>query len=626
MRAAIPVLLFMAGFQGYVLTLPLFGPLLFQLAAVKGADPVQAATSFLNCYALSFLVWGIVLHKWQPGWKWCISLTYAIAIGCLVLTISLWWLAASYWNILFALIGLVASLPSLVWIFLIRQLIPRHQIGLAFGINGVLVGGLHFVYNVSGVGPQTGMLAVFGMLGLAMVALSRFWKVRLQPEPLAASFRKRSNPMPLFLFIFIVFLLGGIMYQVVNPFLAEFPGIHNYFEKMTYIMVMPLVGWFVDRRGFKSVVYGLAFLGLGYAVFAFSTSFQAALLGSGLLQIGFAFLDVFVLYALSIWADRKRPFLFIGAGLAVYILSIRTGLSLRDVIVPLSLGNYQMTFMAALIILLISLLLVHWLGDQEPREVEKQQLLEKLEAYYNEKDEELKLAGKIQQQMLPVGPQLPEGVEAVAFLAAAKEVAGDFYDIIVVDKHTVLFIVGDVTDKGLPAALIMSNIVGLIRSEAQRRQNLPEMLKQLNRALYKEHSMDMLVTLGIAMVDLESETITYASAGHVSPLIMKKDQVEFVPSSSFPIGLDEDLEPYVVSMPISRHDTFVLYTDGIVEVENAERQLFGFERLKLVLDELATCDHTADQVKNRILEQVKLFSQERAQRDDMTLLVIRMNG
>ncbi len=221
------------------------------------------------------------------------------------------------------------------------------------------------------------------------------------------------------------------MYQVVNPFLAQFPAIPNYYEKLVYLLALPIVGRLMDRQGIRAVIYGMAFLGLAYTVYAFSSSFFAAFLGSTAMQIGFAFLDVFVLYALATWIAADGRFFFLGLGLGLYLFSIRVGLILNAVVVPASVGNYKITYLIALCILLISFLLVHWLSDAEPKEMEKKALFQELSDYYNEKDEELKLAGKIQQQMLPDRKKLPEGVETSTFFWPQRgKWAEIFYDVI----------------------------------------------------------------------------------------------------------------------------------------------------------------------------------------------------
>lgn len=133
MKKSWPYILFMTGFQGWVLSLPLFGSLLFPLAAFREADAGQAATSFLNFYALSFLLWGILLTYYRPALDRLLQLLWFSVVSCFLLSLSLLWVSAGAWNLLFSIIGLMASLPSLCWIYLLTTKIASNRLGLAFG-------------------------------------------------------------------------------------------------------------------------------------------------------------------------------------------------------------------------------------------------------------------------------------------------------------------------------------------------------------------------------------------------------------------------------------------------------------------------------------------------------------
>lgn len=193
------------------------------------------------------------------------------------------------------------------------------------------------------------------------------------------------------------------------------------------------------------------------------------------------------------------------------------------------------------------------------------------------------------------------------------------------DSKRVLFVIGDVTDKGLPAALIMSKVIGLIRSEAYHNHALPEIIKQLNRVLFSSDSF-MLVTLGLALIDTETGTLTYASAGHVSPYLIKESKLELVPSASFPIGVDSDIVPFIVQMPILPEDILILYTDGIIEAHDAKQELYGFDRLESILKTAALSKASSCDIKSLILSDVQTFAGQESPKDDMTLLVIQMKG
>lgn len=628
----VPVIMFMTALQGWTLSIPLFGSILGPSAASAGADPAEAATAFLSGYALSFAGWGVLLHllRRKVG-----RLLPALIGGCLVLcaalSYSLLVLDGSVWPAVFGAMGLFASLPSLGWLYMLTGSVPFARIGLALGVNGMLVSFVRYFFHILSdqIPPQAGLAIVSALPLIAGYILVRMHRelAGMQAGPneerdgLQQTRHSGVNPVPVIVFIFVVFLLGGIMYQVVEPFLQEFGSHTIYYQTIPYVLAIPLAGWIIDRRGFRlAMALGVVLLGLAYTTFAFSTSFPAAVTGNTLIQIGFAVLDVFVLYALAAVSSPDRRFLVTGIGLGVYILSIRLGTELNALVVPYSNGNYLVVYLTALFILLISVLLIHWVSDFEPREIEKRQRLEKLGTYYEEKDAELREARQVQSGMLRAQWRLPPGIEAAVMTESAKEVGGDFYDLIPLDGRRALFAVGDVTGKGLAAALVMSKMIGLLRSEAYYGHSLTQIVDHMNRMLLREPEEMAMVTLGLALVDRDSASVTYVSAGHMAPYIVRGKSVEALDTHSLPLGIDEGLRPWSGKVAMEPGDLFVMYTDGVLDLENGEGERFGLDRFEQLLRQAGE-GGDPDLALKRI---VNAFNRFGAVTDDTTLLLIRM--
>ncbi|MFC3772453.1 MFS transporter [Paenibacillus sp. GCM10012303] len=630
----VPVILFMTALQGWTLSIPLFGSILGPSAASAGVDPAEAATVFLSGYALSFAGWGVLLHRRR---RTIGQLLPALTSGCLVLcaalSLSLLVLDGFAWPAVFGAMGLFASLPSLSWLYMLTRCVPFAQIGLALGVNGMLVSFVRYFFHIISdrIPPQAGIAIVSALPLVAVYILLRIrqelagehagWDAdrdsRQQPGHFGV------NPVPVIVFIFVIFLLGGIMYQVVEPFMQEFGSHTIYYQSIPYVLAIPLAGWIIDRRGFRlAMALGVVLLGLAYTTFAFSTSFPAAVAGNTLIQIGFAVLDVFVLYALAAVSSPDRRFLVTGIGLGFYILSIRLGTELNALVVPYSNGNYIVVYLTALFILLISVLLIHWVSDFEPREIEKRQRLEKLGTYYEEKDAELREARQVQAGMLRAQWRLPPGIEAAVMTESAKEVGGDFYDLIPLEGRRALFAVGDVTGKGLAAALVMSKMIGLLRSEAYYGHSLTEIVEHMNRMLLREPEEMAMVTLGLALVDRESSSVTYVSAGHVAPYIVRGGLAEALDTHSLPLGIDEVLRPWSGKVVMEPGDLFVMYTDGVLDLENGGGERFGLDRFEQLLSEAGEGGDPELALK-RIVDAFNRFG---AVTDDTTLLLIRMNG
>lgn len=199
--------------------------------------------------------------------------------------------------------------------------------------------------------------------------------------------------------------------------------------------------------------------------------------------------------------------------------------------------------------------------------------------------QELEVARLIQQNFLP--KQLPElpGWHVRAYYRPAREVGGDFYDFIDLSDGQIGIIVGDVTDKGVPAALVMAATRSVLRASAQRLLAPGEVLARVNDVICPETPPNMFVTCLYAVLDPHSGDLRFANAGHHTPCIRRDGSLINLRARGMPLGLMPAMSYEEQATQLQPGDDVVLYSDGLVEAHNSSRQMFGFERLRRLIAE-----------------------------------------
>jgi sigma-B regulation protein RsbU (phosphoserine phosphatase) len=242
---------------------------------------------------------------------------------------------------------------------------------------------------------------------------------------------------------------------------------------------------------------------------------------------------------------------------------------------------------------------------------------------------ELEIARQIQRSMLPPSPKEPlDGVFLVAAaLRPAREVGGDLYDFFLTESG-LLFAIGDVSDKGIPAALLMARTTGLLRTLGAGGAAPDHVLHQLDVRLSQGNEACMFVTAGLGLLDGETGILRYASAGHESPLLRRRDgSIVLLESEGGPaLGLGVDFGdgggmPTPWSGRLEPGDALVLYTDGATEAFDAAGQAFGHERLRETV--AATPADALDTLPARVAEAIERFASGGLPRDDLAVLVIQ---
>jgi len=238
---------------------------------------------------------------------------------------------------------------------------------------------------------------------------------------------------------------------------------------------------------------------------------------------------------------------------------------------------------------------------------------------------ELAAARQIQMAMLPQLPEhgsLVDGCDAAATLIPAKAVGGDLFDLIPLADGRLMFLVGDVSDKGAAAALFMAKTVTLANLLGRERVAPAELLARLNRELCRDNDACMFVTAVCGVLDPQSGELIYANAGHNPPLRFPTDgdatYLDVLPGKA--LGLYEEAGYREARIVLDPGETLLVYTDGVTEAADPDHDLFGEERLAGLPAELFESAHA---VVEGVVAAVENFAASAEQADDITVLVLR---
>ena len=237
--------------------------------------------------------------------------------------------------------------------------------------------------------------------------------------------------------------------------------------------------------------------------------------------------------------------------------------------------------------------------------------------------QELRVAQLIQQQFLPrVLPNLPEW-HVAAYYGPARVVGGDFYDFMELADGRIGVAVGDVTDKGVPAALVMARTHSILRAEAQRSDSPGVILARANELLVPEMPDRMFVTCLFAVLDPATGRIVLANAGHNLPYVRTTDGVIELRATGLPLGLLPGMIYEEVEGRIAPGQDVLLYSDGLVEAHSPAREMYGFPRLQAAM----AGDATGQDLLDELLDELHAFTGPGwEQEDDITLVTLRRSA
>ncbi len=242
---------------------------------------------------------------------------------------------------------------------------------------------------------------------------------------------------------------------------------------------------------------------------------------------------------------------------------------------------------------------------------------------------ELNAAREIQMSMVPkMFPPFPERpeFELSAVLEPAKEVGGDFYDFFFVDRHHLVFLLGDVSGKGIPASLFMAVTKTLLKAVADEDTSIDQVLFKVNNELCEGNDMSMFATVFCGIIDTRTGKVEYSNAGHNPPVLCRRAvNPEYLETQgSLPIASFED-SPYVKeTFTLGVGDTIIIYSDGVTEAMNKNEELFSEERLLTSLREVN--GQHPDALLKKILADVHGHAAGAPQSDDITILALQYKG
>lgn len=239
---------------------------------------------------------------------------------------------------------------------------------------------------------------------------------------------------------------------------------------------------------------------------------------------------------------------------------------------------------------------------------------------------ELDIARSIQQSILPrTFPRRPD-LDLFAEMLPAQEVGGDFYDFFLIDDTHLGVVVGDVSGKGVPAALFMAVSRTVLRSVALEKAPPGESLRRVNALLCLDNSAEMFVTVFYGVLDTRTGELAYSNGGHNPPYVVRGagDVEALEGTGGVVLGVLDDLQYREKRVVLRPGDAVFLYTDGVTEAMDAEGNLFSDPRLQAVL--AAHPGATSEAVTRAVVDEVQRYSASVPQSDDITTLAIRYRG
>lgn len=237
---------------------------------------------------------------------------------------------------------------------------------------------------------------------------------------------------------------------------------------------------------------------------------------------------------------------------------------------------------------------------------------------------ELNAAKEIQKGILPESLKLPEfsPLKLSALQVPAKEVGGDLYDAIVFDEDRVTLVIGDVSDKGVPAALFMAMTVILIRECVSLKMTVEQIALELNRNLCQHNPNMMFVTLFVGILNKRTGELFYVNCGHCVPYIFSDGKANPIEGLSGPaIGVAPGFDYKSFSTIVPPNSNLFFFTDGVSEAQNSQQELYGEKRIESFLKN--TKDREPDRVCSNMMGELILYRNKAAQSDDITILCVR---
>jgi len=255
--------------------------------------------------------------------------------------------------------------------------------------------------------------------------------------------------------------------------------------------------------------------------------------------------------------------------------------------------------------------------------LENARLYNESQKLLNQFEREMEIARKTQMNILPEENPIHKGYDFGSLIIPARAVGGDFYDFINLGKKKLGIVIGDISDKGLPAALFMALTYSLIRTEVGREEDPSRVLQNVNRYLLNMHNLDMFVTVIYAILEFRTGCLTYARAGHQLPIILDIDAgfVETANDVGQPLGLFENVRIDFQKCTLPKKGIALFFSDGLNEALGQSDDEFGLDRIRDVL--LSSSREPADAICNNLWSAVQKHTGEIKHQDDFAAIALK---
>lgn len=261
------------------------------------------------------------------------------------------------------------------------------------------------------------------------------------------------------------------------------------------------------------------------------------------------------------------------------------------------------------------------IAAQSAQVVENARLYESEQALIHMK-EELRLASRIQSDLLPKEPPRIPGYDIAGRSIPAQMVGGDYFDFIGMEGGRTALCLGDVSGKGLPASLLMANVQATLRGQTLLSPSARECIQRANRLLYQSTSSEKFVTLFYSILDPARHTLCFSNAGHENPFLLSEQREPVrLSEGGVVLSIMEDFPFEEKTIPLAPGDIMVVFSDGITEAINPNQELFGEGRLAELLQQHR--GESAAEIIESIVRGVKQHAAAAPQMDDMTIIVVK---
>lgn len=262
------------------------------------------------------------------------------------------------------------------------------------------------------------------------------------------------------------------------------------------------------------------------------------------------------------------------------------------------------------------------LASQIAIAIDNARLYEELRSREQKLENDLQLARALQRSMLPDEPPTIPGFELGTAYLPADNLGGDFYDFIRVSSYRTGIVIADVSGKGVGAAMTMAAARGSVRSAAENHEEPAGLLHAANRRLFRDIKRNVFVTLCYGLLDPTRGTLTYSSAGHNPPLLIRENgEVVHLEAGGTVMGMFDGVTFEQETLKLGSGDVVCFYTDGVVEAFNRDEDVYGEKRLEQLLQ--MTRRLPAAEVARLVVQSVEEFARARPQHDDMTVIVLK---